>query len=61
MSIRFDMVVNCGGREVLKFMRPNYIASQRAVETPLQSYLDIGEVSLIGLDPKVIMIFEKIN
>ena len=53
LNSRFDIVMNCGGREVLRFSRPKHIAAQRAVETPLQSFIDIGDVSLVPLDTKV--------
>ena len=50
---RFDIVLNCGGREVLRVSRDSFITAQRSVDTVANTYIDTEAISLIPLDTKV--------
>ena len=47
------MVLNCGGREVIRVSRDSFITSQRSVDTVVGTYLEIEPISLIPVDIKV--------
>ena len=52
-AFRYDLVLNCGGRETIRFDRQQFITSQRTVDTVVWKYIETEEVALIPIDTKV--------
>ena len=52
---RYDIILNCGGRNTLNFARHQFISSQRRVDTVTNQIRTVDQVALRSLDNKVII------
>lgn len=53
---RYDLVVNGGGRVIVRITKAGYIESQRQVYPPFQDFAKVDDVVLVALDPIVTMV-----
>ena len=51
-QVRFDLVVNGGGPLVLRFLKDGYLEAQRHVEVPINDYVVVDSLALIGQSSK---------
>ena len=49
---RYDLVVNGGGVVTLRFSKPGYLEAQRQLEAPIQDYVTLADVAVIGKSVK---------